>query len=136
MSYQAAAALQRALFQHLTAADVPTDLADVPVVDSLIAGALPETYVALGPERVRDASTKTTRGAEHRVIINVTSAKGGFQKVKQIAGAVCVQLDKTLPTLDVGTLCAFDFVRAQAARGQSGAARGIELIFRAVIDEI
>ncbi|MGF1503110.1 MAG: DUF3168 domain-containing protein, partial [Paracoccaceae bacterium] len=114
MSYAAAAALQRALFERLTDDAVPEALVGVPIVDMPAEGALPETYVALGPEQVRDASTKTSRGAEHRVSVTVTSAGGGFQKAKRIAGAVCDHLETALPLLDTGRLCNLDFLRAQA----------------------
>ena len=136
MSYLASAALQRALYDRLTDASVPAEMAGIPVVDMLPEGPLPETYIALGPERVRDASTKTSRGAEHRITITVTSAGGGFQRAKQNAGAVSEQLEAAVPALDSGRLCNLDFVRAQAGRGPRGAARSIELIFRAIIDDL
>lgn len=136
MSYAAAAALQRALFARLTESGIPAAMAGIPVVDAQTGGALPDTYIALGPEKVRDASTKTSRGADHRVTITVTSATGGFQQVKQIAGGVCEQLESVMPPLETGQLCALDFVRAQATRGPSGATRRIDLTFRAIIDDI
>lgn len=136
MSYGASAALQRAIYARLTEPGVPAELSGVPVVDMLPEGPVPELYISLGPERVRDASTKTSRGADHRVTITVTSSGGGFQRAKQIAGALCDWLEATAPVLETGRLCDLDFVRAQAGRGPSGAARSIELTFRAVIDDI
>jgi hypothetical protein len=136
VSYAASAALQKAIFGHLQAANRPSDWDEIPIVDALDQGLVPDTYISIGPETVRQASTKTSRGAEHRITIAVTSASGGFYRLKEIAGWVCEHLDGTRPNLPIGTLCALEFLRAQARRGPTGAARSIDLSFRAIIHDI
>ncbi|MCV6598446.1 MAG: DUF3168 domain-containing protein [Mangrovicoccus sp.] len=136
MSYAASAEMQRALYDLLTSDAAPAELAGVPVVDRMAEGTLPPLYIALGPERVRDGSTKTSRGAEHRLTITVISALGGFAQIKQIAGAICTHLEGQRPSLSQGQVAGLQFLSAQARRGPSGAERRLDLSFRAFVDDI
>lgn len=131
MSYGAAAALQAAIYQRL--AGWPA-LAGVSVVDALPAGNRPATFVLIGPEAVLDRSDKTGAGAEHRLEISVISTATGFLGAKTVATEVSAALDDAGLTLTTGRLVSLDFQRATARRLGEGAARRIDLTFRARIE--
>ncbi|WP_375570598.1 DUF3168 domain-containing protein [Seohaeicola saemankumensis] len=136
MSYAAAAALQAALFAHLSSAPALAALLDGAIYDALPAGPVPPLYLLLGPEAARDRSDQTARGAEHDIVLTVMTDVAGFQQAKQVAAAVCdVLLDPDL-ALDRGRLVSLHFLRANARRERSGQRRRIELTFRARLDDI
>ncbi len=128
MSYGAAAALQAAIWQRLSNAAA---LAGVPVVDALPKGAGRGTFVLIGPEEVVDASDASGGGAEHRLAISVISDAAGFQRAKEVAVAVSDQLDGATLFLLRGRLVSLRFLRANARRLDQGAARRIDMQFRA-----
>lgn len=139
MSFAAAEALQRAVFQRLKSDPTVTakvegaiyDAADrVPDTD------LPTLHIALGAERVRDGGSKTSHGAVHDFSVVVHGATEGFAKVKAAAGAVCDALIDAPLSLTRGKLVGLSFVFAQASRGRAPERRRIELRFRAWIDGI
>jgi hypothetical protein len=70
MSYQAAAALQSAIYARLTGF---AGLGGVSIVDAMPAGTVPGTFVLIGPEQVLDQSDTSGGGAEHRFEIAVIS---------------------------------------------------------------
>lgn len=130
MSYAASAALQAAVFQHLTAAPA---LAGVAVYDAV--PPQPDlTFVLVGPEEVRDASDKTGAGAEHRLAISVISDGAGFLSAKGIAVAISDRLAGAALVLTRGRLVSLSFDRAQARRIDEGEVRRIDLTFRARIE--
>jgi len=131
MSYGAAAALQAAIFQRLTAAE---GLAGVPVVDAMPRGAGRGTFVLIGPEEVRDASDRSGPGAEHRLSISVISDAAGFAEAKAVAAAVSDSLAGAELVLMRGRLVGIHFLRAEARRLDAGAVRRIDLTFRARIE--
>ena len=135
MSYQLAAALQAALYQHL--------LAD-PALDALIGDALydaippatpPGTYVLIGPEEARDASDKTGHGAEHRLTISVVSNTTGFLVAKEVAARICDLLDAPTLALSRGRLVGLWFERAEARKLAGDSIRRIDLRFRARLED-
>lgn len=126
MSYAAAAALQAAIWQHLSGA-----LAGVSVVDALPRGTGKGTFVLVGPEEAEDASDGTGSGAEHRLTLSVISDAAGFQEAKQVAVAVQDALGGASLTLARGRLVSIRFLRAVARRLDQGAARRIDMVFRA-----
>ena len=130
MSYQAAAALQTAIFGTLTAAPA---LAGVSVVDAMPPGTAPGTFVLIGPEQVVDQSDKTGGGAEHRFEVAVISDASGFVSAKTLAGAVSEALVDADLTLTTGRLVSIGFLRATARRLDGGALRRIDMTFRARI---
>ena len=132
MSYAAAAALQAAIFAHLSAAPALTALLGGAIYDALPAGPVPPLYLLLGPEAARDRSDQTAHGAELTVMTDVA----GFQQAKQVAAAVCDALLDPDLVLDRGRLGAVHFLRANARREGSGQRRRIELTFRARLDDI
>lgn len=129
MSYGSAAALQVAVYERLSA-----DLAGVPVLDAVPSGQAPETYVLIGPEEVRDASDKTGGGAEHRVSVSVVSRAAGFAAAKAVGVAVSDALTGSTLALARGRMVGLWFVQAQARRLDNGAARRVDLVFRARIE--
>lgn len=126
MSYATAAALQAAIWQHLSGA-----LVGVPVVDALPRGTGKGTFVLIGPEEVVDASDGTGAGAEHRLTLSVISDAAGFQAAKQVAVAVQDALGGASLTLARGRLVSIRFLRAVAKRLDQGAVRRIDMVFRA-----
>lgn len=130
MSYAAAAALQRAIWEVLVAAPA---LAGVAVHDAL-PPAPPGTFVLVGPEEVRDASDGSGAGAEHRLVVSVISDAAGFLQAKTIAGAISDVLCGAALTLTRGRLVSLDFLRAEARRKEAGGVRRIDLTFRARIE--
>ncbi|RBW60206.1 DUF3168 domain-containing protein [Ruegeria sp. A3M17] len=136
MSYGVSAALQAAVFQQLSGDTRVNDLSGGAIYDAVPVGAVPQTYVALGPEEVRDASDRSGGGAVHRFTVSVVSEAAGFGAAKTLAGAVCDALDGAMPSLDRGCLVGLWFERASARRaGTGGAVRQIDLKFRARVED-
>ena len=131
MSYALSAALQSAVFQHLTS---DPNLAGVAIHDALPTGIVPQTYVLLGTEEVRDGSDVSGSGALHRFIVSVHSDSAGFSSAKQLAGAVCDGLINAPLALTRGALIGLWFDRAQARRMSDGSRR-IDLRFRARVED-
>ena len=89
MSYGVSAALQAAVFQQLVNdRGILAQVGDA-VYDAVPSGTLPQTYITLGPEEVREASDKTGKGTLHRFTVSVVSEAAGFGAAKTLAGAVC-----------------------------------------------
>lgn len=135
MSYAMAAALQAAIWQHLSNDAGLGALVGGAIYDAAPQGAVPDLYVVLGPEEVRVRSDATAAGAEHRVTVTVVSAGAGFLAAKQAAGAVSDALESAVPVLTRGRLVALTFLRARARRSRDGQLRRIDLIFRARVDD-
>mgnify|MGYP003609372641 CR=1 FL=1 len=131
MSYQAAAALQAAVFARL--AGFPA-LSAVAIFDATPPGNAPGSFVLIGPELALDQSDKTGPGAEHRFDISVISDAAGFLSAKTIAAAVSDALVDADLTLTTGRLVSLQFQRAKAARLAQGDTRRIDLTFRARIE--
>lgn len=135
MSYAMSAALQGAVFQQLIADPVVSGLVGAHVFDAVPMGNVPETYVSLGPELVRDRSDMTGAGAEHEFTVTVYSTEAGFERSKTIAAAICDALVDAGLTLTRGRLVALNFFKAQAVRDRKGAGRRIDLKFRARVED-
>lgn len=131
MSYQAAAALQAAVFARLSGFPA---LAGVSIVDAMPPGTAPGSFVLIGPEQVVDQSDKTGGGAEHRFEVAVISDASGFVSAKTVAGAVSEALVDAGLTLTTGSLVSIGFLRATARRLDGGALRRIDMTFRARIE--
>ena len=136
MSYGTAAALQEAVFRQLSRDSDVSTLANDAIYDAVPAGAVPQTYVTLGPEDVRDASDQSGAGAVHRFTVSVVSEASGFAAAKTLAGAVCDALEGAPLLLARGRLVGLWFERAAARRtGTGGAIRQIDLRFRARVED-
>ncbi len=136
MSYGVSAALQAAIYQQLAGDAQVSALVGGAIYDALPAGTLPETYVTLGPEEVRETSDRSGAGAMHRFTVSVVSETAGFSAAKVLAGAVCDALEGAALTLDRGRLVGLWFERASARRtGTGGAIRQIDVKFRARVED-
>lgn len=136
MSYGMATALQAAVYQHLLADTGVSALVGAAIYDALPPGDLPETYVSLGPEDVRDRSDKTGTGALHRFTISVITETAGFGAAKNVAAAISDALVGTDLSLSRGRLVGMWFERASAHRGgKAGRVRRIDLRFRARVED-
>ena len=136
MSYGVAAALQGAVYQHLLADAGVSALVGTAIYDALPQGDVPQTYVSLGPENVRDRSDKTGGGALHRFTVSVVTETAGFGAVKSVAAAISDALVGADLTLARGQLVGLWFERATARRsGKAGRVRRIDLSFRARVED-
>ena len=136
MSYGVSAALQTAVFQQLTGDAQVSAQSGGAIYDAVPAGSVPQTYVTLGPEEVREASDRSGAGAVHRFTVSVVSEAAGFGAAKTLAGAVCDALEDAALTLNRGRLVGLWFERASARRtGTGGTIRQIDLRFRARVED-
>ncbi|WP_397543022.1 DUF3168 domain-containing protein [Roseovarius salis] len=135
MSYAMSAALQEAVHQKLSSDAALVALLGGAIYDAPPAGTLPETYVAIGPEDVRDRSDGSGRGAWHRITVTVVSAEAGFRTAKAAASAISDALADAPLVLSRGRLVAISFQRARARREDRGRLRRIDLTFRARVEE-
>lgn len=135
MSYAMSAALQGAVFQQLTTDAALSGLVGGHVFDAVPSGEVPETYVSLGPELVRDRSDKTNAGAEHEFTITVYTTEAGFSGAKEVAAAICDALVDAPLSLSRGHLVALNFFKAQAVRDRKGSGRRIDIKFRARVED-
>ena len=135
MSYGAAAALQAAVYQRLMADTALDALVGSAIYDALPPGTALGTYVSLGPEVVRDASSQTERGAVHEFSVSVVTDAAGFQNAKAVAAAVSDALTGATLVLARGHLVGLWFLRARARRVEEADVRRIDLFFRARIQD-
>ncbi|SDE19295.1 DUF3168 domain-containing protein [Limimaricola pyoseonensis] len=135
MSYAQSAALQQAIYAALTAHAPLTDLLGDAIHDALPDGPLPPLYATLGPETARDRSDGTGAGARHDFTVSVVATAAGFHAAKRAAAAICDALAGPIPPLTRGRLVGLSFVRAKAARDAEGAARRIDLVYRARVED-
>lgn len=135
MSYGAAAALQAAIYDHVLGDAGVQALVGSAIYDALPSGPLPETYVTLGPEDVRERGDGTGGGAWHRVTLSVVTSQAGFHGAKQVAAAISDALSDADLSLSRGRLAALHFYRARARREGTGDLRRIDLTFRARLDD-
>lgn len=135
MSYAMSAALQSAIFSALVSDSTLTDLVGDNIYDAVPTGVLPETFVSLGREKVRDASDQSRDGALHRLEISVITSLPGFAGAKKVAAAVSDVLHGADLILARGRLVFLRFERAEARRIDSNSTREILLRFRARVDD-
>ena len=136
MSYGVAFALQSAVFAAVSGDSVVQALIGSQVYDAVPQGSLPQTYVVIGEERVRDRSDVSARGALHDFTVSVFSDAAGFAAAKQVAAAVSDRLVDADLALARGHLVSLGFVKARAVRGKSPDGRRIDLSFRARVEDI
>ena len=135
MSYGAAAALQAAIYQRLTADSALDALVNGAIYDSVPPGIVPGTYVSIGPEDVQDASDQVGRGALHECVVSVVTDQAGFQNAKAAAAAVSDALTGATLVLARGRLVGLWFLKARARRVEKADMRRIDLTFRARIED-
>lgn len=135
MSYGVAAALQAAVFQHLSADSALAALVGTAIYDAVPTGTLPSLYVMLGPEEARDRSDATGSGAWHKLTVAVVTDGAGFHQAKQVAATISDALHGAALTLTRGRLVDLSFERARAKLEGTGEARRIDMTFRARVED-
>lgn len=135
MTYALSAALQSAVYAALSEDLALSALVGNDIYDAVPTGKLPDTYVSLGREEVRDASDQTGAGALHRFDVSVITSQPGFAHAKEVAAAVSDALHNADLSLSRGRLVFLRFERAEARRIDRRANREILLRFRARVDD-
>ncbi|UWQ16988.1 DUF3168 domain-containing protein [Jannaschia sp. M317] len=134
MTYAMGDSLQMAIYSRLSGD---------PAMDTLLGGAIydavpqsaPDLFVALGPERVRDASDKSGAGALHEMTISVVTTGDGYLAAKEAAALVSDTLLSGALTLTRGRVVYLRFLRARARRDRAEGTRRIDMTFRARLDD-
>lgn len=135
MSYGVASALQSAIYQRLLADDALAGVVGAHVYDALPAGTVPEIYVSLGAEVVKDASSKDGGMAIHDFSVTVTTQLSGFQLAKDAGTAVSDALIDAPLILARGKLIGLRFLKATAKRTGTGEERQIDMRFQAHVED-
>lgn len=135
MTYAVSSALQAAIYAALGADARLASLVGTAIYDALPKGQVPEAYVSIGDERVRDASDQTGNGADHRFDVIVRTTKPGFAETKEIAAAISDALHNAQLPLARGRLVFMRFERAEARRIEANATREVVMRFRARVDD-
>ncbi|SFE32557.1 Protein of unknown function [Sulfitobacter brevis] len=135
MSFALSGPLQATVFNHLSADAPLAALVGDAIYDAMPAGTVPDTYVQLGGETVRDASDGSGDGAVHLFTVSVFTTVAGFAGAKAVAGAVSDALQNADLALSRGKLVSLRFDRASAKRIESASLRKIELRFRARVQD-
>ncbi|WP_085308677.1 DUF3168 domain-containing protein [Planktotalea arctica] len=133
MSVLLSGALQSALYTRLSDDPVLAGIVGVHVYDAVPAGPLPDLYVLLGEEAVKDASDKSGAGAVHDLLISVMSTADSFLTLKQAASAIWDALSSTDLALSEGRVVGLWFASSNAKRSAAGQ-RKIDLKFRARVE--
>lgn len=137
MSYLAGAALQGAVYQALRESAALHALVGDAIYDALPVTPPAGTYIALGPEEVRDAGDATGRASAHDFVVSVLSGAddtGGFAAIKSAAAAASEALETGSLPLAKGRLAGLWFVSARARRAETGSGRRVDMTFRARVD--
>lgn len=135
MSYAVSGALQAAVFGALSGDAALANLVGTAIYDAVPVGIVPDIYVRLGSETVREASDGSGAGAVHFLTVSVITTNPGFATAKAAATAVSDVLHEAELTLTRGTLVSLRFERAAARRIDAASARQIDLRFRARVSD-
>lgn len=135
MSYAVSGALQAAVFAALSGDAALAALVGSAIYDAVPAGTVPDLYVRLGTETVREASDGSGAGAVHSLTVSVITTNPGFASAKAAATAVSDALHGADLALTRGTLVSMQFERATARRIDAASARQIDLRFRARVSD-
>jgi hypothetical protein len=106
------------------------------IFDALPSGEIALTYILIGEEKILDRSDVTGASTRHDVTVSVVSSSAGFSDAKIIAAEICNALVDGSVILSAGNLRQIQFRSAKSRRDTGGAERRIDLIFRALIDEV
>ena len=136
MTYAISDALQQAVYQTLLAIRLSPPWWAQTSMTPCQRGACRSPMSALDLKEVQEASDKDGAGARHELTISVVTDTSGFQLAKEVAGAICDALIDAQLSLNRGHLVGLWFLRAKAARSNSGTSRRIDLTFRARVQDI
>ncbi|MEC7259422.1 MAG: DUF3168 domain-containing protein [Pseudomonadota bacterium] len=136
MSYAIGGALQAAVYQHLSSDPALTALVGDAIYDALPTGTMPDLYVMIGEEDMRDRSDVSGHGALHFLRVSVVTEVAGFASAKAAAAVIADRLSDAELTLERGRLVGLWFERASARRiGTAARMRRIDLRFRARVED-
>ena len=133
MSYVLTGVLQSAVYAALSSDTALMALVDGAVFDALPPGRVPQLYVTLGAERVRDRSDYDTDAAMHEFAVTVMSDAPGYLSAKEAAARISEVLDGADLNLSRGRLIRLDFYKATAR--QRANRREVEIWFRAFVED-
>lgn len=125
--------LQTSIYTRLAAAPDLGAVIGSHLYDAVPAGPVPDLYVLIGEEAVRDASDQGAHGAVHDVSIAAISTADSFLKLKQAAAAIISALEAPELALSRGRVVGIWFKTSVAKRNASGQRR-IELKFRVRVE--
>ncbi len=134
MTYAISAALQQGIYECLQADAGVSSHVGSAIYDAVPSGSLPDTYVVLGGEDVRDRSDSTTQAALHLISLRVITDSAGFAQAKQLAGAISTALLETPLVLTRGVVTGQWFDRATAKVLKTGG-REITLRFKIQVED-
>lgn len=134
MSYVLSGVLQTAVYTALSNDAALSDLVGGAIYDALPAGRVPDIYVLLGQERVRDRSDYQVHAAMHEFAVTVMSDAPGYLSAKEAAARISELLDGADLTLSRGRLIRLDFYKANAR--QRANRREVEIWFRAFVEDV
>ena len=134
MSYVLTGVLQSAVYTALSTDATLMALVDGAVFDALPPGQVPQLYVTLGAERVRDRSDYDTDAAMHEFAVTVMSDEPGYLGAKEAAARISEVLDGADLSLSRGRLIRLDFYKATAR--QRANRREVEIWFRAFVEDV
>lgn len=122
--------LQTAIYERLSTDAVLSSIVGSHVYDAMPAGPVPDLYVLIGDESVKDASDVSGAGAVHDLVISVMSTADSFLILKEAAAAIWAALETPALVPARGRLVGLWF-RASSAKRSSSGQRKIDLKFRA-----
>ena len=125
--------LQTAVYDRLSGDADLGAIVGVHVFDAMPAGPVPDLYVLIGEESVKDASDQSGAGAVHDLSISVMSTANSFLVLKQAAAAIWSALDSASLMPSRGRIVGLWFRASQAKRSSAGQ-RKIDLKFRARLE--
>ncbi|MGH1577209.1 DUF3168 domain-containing protein [Planktotalea sp.] len=125
--------LQSAVYDRLVANVELGAIVNAHIYDAMPAGPVPDLYVLIGEEVVKDSSDVSGAGSQHDVLISLISTADSFLTLKQAASAVWTALDSSDLVLSEGRVVGFWF-RASTAKRSSSGQRKIDLKFRARLE--
>ena len=125
--------LQTAIYARLSTDPDLAVIVSTHVYDAMPAGPVPDLYVLIGDESVKDASDATGAGTVHDLIVSVMSTADSFLTLKEAAAAIWSALDAAPLILSRGRVVGLWF-RASSAKRSSSGQRKIDLKFRARLE--
>lgn len=139
MTYALAWPLQEAIYARLAADPAVTALLGDRIYDAVpqIAGPVAEAgvYATIGDEAASDWSTKSDRGAAHRVRISVHAPAPGFSEAKRAAGAISDALLAGGLAPSRGHVVGVWFLGAETAREAGDDLRRVTMTFRILVED-
>lgn len=127
--------MQTAIFGTLRSDARLAEAIGAALYDATPSGTVPDVYVVLGEEEVRDRFDKTGDGSWHDLTISVVTEVASFRRAKEVAGLIADILDGPKPEMTRGRVVGLWFLRARARRSCKGDRRQIDLRYRVQVED-